>query len=331
MHQRTGLPSFVDALIPEGLGGNEALERIDAVLDWGRIGTLLEAVHAAPEGRPSYPPLTMLKIAILQQWYAASDPAMEEALRDRISFRRFVGLGWTDGTPDHSTISRFRKELTERGLGERLFAELSRQLEERGLLVKQGTLIDATIIEAQARRPSMGQGPGARSATDRDAAWTRKGGGAYFGYKAHVGMDEGSGLIRKALLTPANVNDTEVADRLLSGDEAAVYADKAYESKERRARLKSRGVKDRIMHRSHKNQRGLPHWQKRRNGLISRVRAPVEQVFGTLKRSYRYRQVRYMGLERNATELWLKCLAYNLRRAERLLFADAPVPGRSAP
>ena len=85
------------------------------------------------------------------------------------------------------------------------------------------------------------------------------------------------------------------------------------------------------MHRSHKNQRGLPHWQKRRNGLISRVRAPVEQVFGTLKRSYRYRQVRYMGLERNATELWLKCLAYNLRRAERLLFADAPVPGRSAP
>ena len=117
MHQRTGLPSFVDALIPEGLGGNEALERIAAVLDWGRIGTLLEAVHAAPEGRPSYPPLTMLKIAILQQWYAAADPAMEEELGDRSSCRRFVGLGWTDGTPDHSTISRFRKELTERGLG----------------------------------------------------------------------------------------------------------------------------------------------------------------------------------------------------------------------
>ena len=111
------------------------------------------------------------------------------------------------------------------------------------MLVKQGTLIDATIVAAQARRPSMGQGPGARSATDRDAAWTRKGGGAYFGYKAHVAMDEGSGLIRKALLTPANVNDTELADRLLSGDEAAVYADKAYESKERRARLKSRGAR----------------------------------------------------------------------------------------
>ncbi len=240
MHQRTGLPSLVDALIPEGLGGNETLERIDALLDWGRLGAVLETVHAAPEGRPSYPPLTMLKIAIRQQWYTASDPAMEEALRDRISFRSFVGLGWTGGTPDHSTISRFRKELTERGLAERLFAELSRQLEERRLLVKQGTLIDATIIEAQARRPSMGQGPGARSATDRDAAWTRKGGAAHFGYKAHVGMDAGSGLIRKALLTRANVNDTEVADSLVSGDEEAIYAE-AYESKERRARLKSRG------------------------------------------------------------------------------------------
>ena len=263
----------------------------------------------------------MIKVLLLQQWYDASDPAIEEALRDRISFRRFAGLGWDDGTPDHSTISRFRKHLTERGLAARVFAELGRQLEERGLLVKQGTLIDASIVEAQARRPSIGRGPGARSETDRDAAWTRKGGVSYFGYKAHLGMDEGSGLVRRARLTPANVNETEVADGLLAGDEAALYADKAYESKQRRARLRARGVKDRIMHRSHKNQRALPHWQKRRNALIARVRAPVEQVFGTLKRSYRYRRVRYLGLDRNATELWLKLTAYNLRRAERLLAA----------
>ena len=132
-------------------------------------------------------------------------------------------------------------------------------------------------------------------------------------------MDAGSGLIRQALLTPANVNDTEPADRLLAGDEAAVYADKAYDTKARRARLKSRGVKDRIMHRPNKHHPELPRWRRRRNVLISRVRAPVEQVFGTLKRSYGYRRVRYMGLEPNATELWLKCAAYNLRRAERLL------------
>ena len=331
MHQRTGLSTFVDAFVPEGLGVNETLERIDAMLDWERIGKVVAEIHAAPEGRPGYPPLTMVKIALLQQWYSASDPAMEEALRDRISFRRFVNLGWTDGTPDHSTISRFRKALTERGLTERLFAEVNRQFEKQRLLVKQGTLLDATIVQAQARRPSVEEGRGARSTTDPDAGWTKKGGASHFGYKAHLGVDGESGLIRKAELTSANVNDTEVAEALVSGDEAAVYADKGYESKERRAGLKARGIKDRIMHRSHKHQRALPHWQTRRNALIAPMRAPVEKVFGTLKRCYGYGRVRYMGLERNATELWLKCIAYNLRRAARLLSADVPALGRSAP
>ena len=331
MHQRTGLPTFVDAFVPEGLGVNETLERIDAIMDWERIGEVVADVHAAPEGRPGYPPLTMVKVLLLQQWYTASDPAMEEALRDRLSFRRFVNLGWTDGTPDHSTISRFRKALTEGGLMEQLFAEVNRQFEKQRLLVKKGTLLDATIVKAQARRPSVEEGRGARSTTDPDAGWTKKGGTSHFGYKAHLGVDEGSGLIRKAVLTSANVNDTEAADALVSGDEAAVYADKAYESKARRARLKSRGINDRIMHRSHKHQRGLPHWQTRRNALIAPVRALVEKVFGTLKRCYGYGQVRYMGLERNATELWLKCLAFNLRRAARLLFVDAPIPGQRAP
>lgn len=319
MHRQSGRPSFAEEWIPEELGRNDTLERIDAVLDWERIGAVVAVVHAAPAGRPAYPPLTMLKVMLLQQWYDASDPAMEEALRDRISFRRFAGLGWEDGTPDHSTISRFRKQLTERGLAERVFAELGRQLEERGLLVKQGTLVDATIVEAQARRPPHKRGPRARSETDRDAAWARKGPQAYFGYKAHIAMDAGSGLVRRALLTPANVNDTVPADGLLSGDERAVYADKAYDTKARRARLRARGVKDRIMHRPNKHHPQLPRWRRRRNALIARVRAPVEQVFGTLKRGYGYRRVRYMGLERNATELWLKCTAYNLRRAVRLL------------
>ena len=98
-----------------------------------------------------------------------------------------------------------------------------------------------------------------------------------------------------------------------------------------RARLRKCGINDRIMHRSHKNQRALPHWQARRNALIARARAPVEKVFGTLKRSYGYRQVRYMGIDRNSTELWLKCTAYNLRRAARLVYFDAPTLGLSAP
>lgn len=206
-------------------------------------------------------------------------------------------------------------------MAEKLFEELGRQLDEQGLIVKKGTLVDATLVEAQASRPSMYEGPGAKSRTDPDASWTKKGNKAYFGYKVHVGMDADSGLLRRAKLTPARVLDGEVADDLIIGDERAVYADKAYESRQRRERLKSMGINDRLMHRSHKNQAQLPHWQKRRNDLISRIRARVEKVFGTFKRTYGYVKVRYMGLQRNQTEMWLKCMAYNLRRAERLVFA----------
>ena len=318
MHRSMGDATLMDALLPAQVGRNARLEQVDAVLDWDRLATVVADLYAAPEGRPSYPPLLMVKVVLLQQWYSASDPEIEAALWDRLSFRRFVGLGLQDPVPDHSTISRFRAVLAERGLGERLFAEMTRQLDAAGFLVKAGTLLDATLVEAQARRPSMEEGPGAGSATDPDATWTRKGGRAHFGYKAHLGVDAKSGLIRQAVLTPAHVNESAVADTLISGDERAVYADKAYESKARRARLRAQGINDRIMHRSHKHQRALPYWQQRRNALIAARRAPVEQVFGTLKRSYGYRTVRYLGLARNALELWVKCLAYNLRRAARL-------------
>ena len=312
--------SFVEVLLPGRVGRNEKLERINEAVDWHKLGKVVKEIYAAPVGRPSYPSVVMVKIMMLQQWYEASDEAIEEALWDRVSFKRFVGLGMEEDVPDHSTISRFRKEVSERGLGRRLLKELMRQLDKKGLVVKAGTLLDATIVEAQVRRPSSPDHLGTKSETDPEAAWTRKGGKSHFGYKAHIGMDAGSGLIREAALTPANVNDTEVADELVSGDEAAVYADKAYGTKERSERLKSMHIKDRIMRRGNKHHPVLPRWERRRNQVISRLRAPVEKVFGTLKRSYGYRRVRYMGLQGNTTELFFKCMAYNLRRADRLLY-----------
>ena len=323
MHRPTSEQSFVAVLLPDRMGRNERLERIDAAIDWRQLAKVVDGVYAAPTGRPSYPPVVMVKVLLLQQWYDASDEGMEEALWDRVSFKRFVGLGMEDEVPDHSTISRFRKEVTDRGLGRRLFKELTRQLDKKGLVVKKGTLLDATIVEAQARRPSSREQPGGRSGTDPDARFTRKRGKSHYGYKAHIGMDAGSGLIREAVFTPANVNDTEVADSLVSGDEEAVYADKAYGSKQRSAWLKSIKIKDRIMRRADKHHPVLPPVEQRRNALIARLRAPVEQVFGTLKRTYGYRRVRYVGLERNATELFFKCMAYNLRRADRLLLGVA--------
>ena len=319
MHRETGPPTFVDAFMPEELGRNKRLDRIDEMLDWEPVGRLVSDIHSSTRGAPSYRPLVMVKVLLLEQWYSLSDPEMEEALGDRLSFRRFVGLGIEDGTPDHSTISRFRSKLGS-DKSAQLFEEINGQLTDHGLMVKEGTLMDATLVEAQVRRPSRQEGPGAKSSLDPDADWSysQRGSQTHFGYKVHVGVDQGSGLIRQAVLTPAKVYESEVADQLLSGDESAVYADRAYESKERRQRLSRQGIKDRIMHRSHKHQRELPYWQRRRNELIEPIRRAVEKVFGTWKRSYGYRRVRYRGLERNGVEMLFKAMAYNLRRADRI-------------
>jgi transposase, IS5 family len=132
-------------------------------------------------------------------------------------------------------------------------------------------------------------------------------------------VDQGSGLIRRAELTSAKLYESEVADALICGDERAIYADKAYEHGARRRRLKAAGVKDRIMHRSHKHQAALPHWQALRNKLISPIRSAIERIFGTFKRSYGYRRVRYRGLKANLLQLRLLCIAFNLRKADALL------------
>jgi len=149
-------------------------------------------------------------------------------------------------------------------------------------VLKQGALLDASLVEAQVRRPARGAGPGGRSERDPDASWTRKGGRAHFGYQAHLGVDQGSGLVRRAELHPAHVNESEVADGLIVGDEPAVYADRAYEHRERRRRLRAAGVKDRIKHRRHKHLGRLPHWQRRCNQLIERRRSAVERIFDTI-------------------------------------------------
>jgi IS5 family transposase len=315
MHRSSGQVGLLDGWLDPHLGRNERLDGIKAAIDWQAVDRLVSQLHAAPEGRKAYPPLVMVKALLLQQWYGLSDPRLEEALSDTLSFRRFVGLGLDDGTPDHSTVSRFRTALGAAGLDQALFDEIAGQLDRAGLMLKRGTLMDATIVAAQARKTSYAEGAGKKGTTDPDADWTRKGGKSHYGYKAHVGVDEGSGLIRRAILTPAKTYESEVADALIIGDEGAVYGDKAYEHKERRRRLRAAGIKDRIMHRSHKNQSGLPRWQQRRNTLIAPIRAAVERVFGTLKRGYGYTKVRYFSLSRNFTQLRLLAIAYNLRRA----------------
>jgi IS5 family transposase len=312
--------SLVEGFLPPGFGRNERLERISALIDWKPLEALAAQVRPGKDGRPPYEPVAMLKALLLQQWYGLSDPGFEEALLDRVSFRRFCGFGLDAATPDETTLCRFRNALKDAGLGEALFAEVLRQLDASGFVVKTGTLIDATLVRSSARTPPTGstpKGQESRAAADPDANWTRQGQNRrlFFGYKAHLGVDQGSGLVRSRVLTPAKVYESEVADRLICGDEKAVYADKAYEKKERRTMLKARGVKDRIQHRRHRWQKQLPRWQSVRNKLIGRVRGAVERTFAILKRRYGFERMRYAGLAANALHLDLTLIALNLRTA----------------
>ena len=149
-------------------------------------------LHGASDGAPAYPPLTMFKIVFLQQWYGLSDPQPEEAVRDRLSFRRFCGVPLDAETPDHSSIWRFRQTVEKLGLSEKLLAEVNRQLDARGLIVKRGTLVDATIIAAAVKRPPFEEGP--VNPRDPDASFTVKNDKTYFGYKAHSGGGRGKRL-----------------------------------------------------------------------------------------------------------------------------------------
>ena len=310
--KRTGQLSLAESLLGGSVGGAAgALDRIGGLVKWYRFERLLCGLRHDGPGRPGWPALVLYKALLLQSLYGLSDRELEEALADRLSFRRFCGLGLEDSVPDHAVLCRFRNLLIEKGLLEKLLAELDRQLDKAGLILRRGTMLDATLIEA-----SSAPGSGERLARDQDAAFggARKKGGFSFGYKAHVGVDEGSGLIRAVVTTPANVNDTVPADALILGDETAVWADAAYDTHTRRARLKAQGKKARIARRPNKHHPDLPQRLKRYNRLVARRRAAVETTFATWKNRMRLTRIRYVGLAKAQAQMMLATIAFNLRR-----------------
>jgi len=298
---------LADSIVRRRGKKSEWLDRLDVAIDWMALERIVASIYASREGGLAYPLLTYVKLLLLQQWYGLSDEGLEAAVDDRLSFRRFAGIPLAEAVPDHSSIWRFRKQLARRGL-----AEVNRQLDAKGLVLRRGTLIDATILEAAVRPP--GGGAGEVSERDPQAGWTRKNGRSRFGYKAHAAVDEGSGLVRAAVMTPADVHDSVPADDLVQGEEAAVYADKAYDSEQRRAGLRERGLEPWIMHKARRN-RPLRPWQVAFTKAVAPIRAGVERLFATMKRTYGYRQVRYLGLARNDGQLQVLCAAINLRRA----------------
>jgi IS5 family transposase len=312
--KRTGQPSFVDALLSTK-GGGGSLDRLGGLVKWYRFEKLVGHLRSETSpGRPGYPALVLFKALLLQSLYGLSDRELEEALDDRLSFRRFVGLSLEEPVPDHTVLNRFRNALAGEGLLEKLFAELDRQLDNAGVVLKRGTMLDATLIEAVSAPPGD-----RRAAKDPDAAFTRRQGkgGSTYGYKAHVGVDQGSGIIRSVITTPANVNDTVPADGLIRGDEQAVWGDAAYHTHAREAALKQRGMKARLMRRANKHH-PLSERMKRYNRLISRRRAQVETTFATWKNRMGLTRIRYVGLAKAAAQVLMAAMAFNLRRWAKL-------------
>lgn len=294
-----GQMSFADELVS---GAKNFFLEADRFVDWKPLEKELSGIYGSATGRPSYPLLLLFKTLLLQQWYNLSDPGLEDALTDRISFRRFVGLSLSDPVPDHSTISRFRSQLGDRY--ERLLSSLNGQLETRGFVVKRGTLIDASFVGSSTKKRTVDPETG--------AVWSRKA-DSHLGYKMHASVDQGSGLVRRVIVTAANVNETDVADALVMGDEKAVYADKAYDTHARRRGLKERGIFPGIMHRPNKHH-PLTKAQTLFNKQMVKLRMPVERIFGILKLHYRLRRTRYIGLTRTAVQITLACMAMNIKR-----------------
>lgn len=315
-------PTFTDASLVD-LGGPRTtafLQRCEKLIPWEELAGSIR--HLFPDhpgaGRPYWPAVTMLKCVMLQKWFDLSDPQAEEQLRDRISFRRFVGLSFDDRTPDETTFVNFRKALREAGCASTLFDKVVSILNDKGLILKQGTIVDATIIDAPMGQKVKGEDGFERHTRDRCATYTKNHGTLRHGYKAHIATDT-RGMITDWMFDTAKVHDSQHIDTLTKDETLAVYADSAYSSKDRRQRLADDGVTDRIVHKRVRGQTELTAEQKRHNTTCSKVRAFVEHPRAWMVRQMGYVAVRYRGLSRNALDFSLTAIAYNFKRSFHLL------------
>jgi IS5 family transposase len=289
------------------------LKEMDQVVPWAGILGLIEPHYPkAGNGTQPMPMGTMLRIYFMQQWFNLSDPAMEDALYDSESMRRFAGIELVDdAVPDESTILRFRHLLEQHQLTQRIFGLVRGLLEKKRLLLKSGTIVDATIIEAP---PSTKNEAKAR---DPQMRQTKKGKDWHFGMKAHVGTDR-NGLVHSLVTTDAAQSDVSQLPKLLHGKERELYGDQAYWSELHRHAAKERGVRYRVNRRPHPT-RPLTEYDRKLNRLRSATRARCEHAFHVVKTLWGFRKVRYRGLAKNTARLFTAFALANLYLVRRRL------------
>lgn len=291
------------------------LSEMEQIIPWQQLAEAIAPYYpkAQGAGRPPVGLERMLRIHFIQHWFALSDPAAEEALYDSRAMRQFVGIDLgREPVPDETTICKFRHLLERHDLGEKLFHLVNEYLQENGMKVSRGTIVDASIINAPSSTKNK------KKQRDPDMHQTRKGNQWYFGMKAHIGVDSRTKLIHHAAATAANVHDSVILEDLLHGEETRVWGDSAYAGKKAVLAEHAPDAKDFTQRKAHRH-RPLSDEDKARNRNKSRIRCRVEHVFGIMKGQFGFKKVRYRGLTKNAHHLFVSCTLVNLVIAKKTL------------
>ena len=354
MQKVSKAPSFSDYAIQNRKIKNVFFDQVNKVVSWEPIEKEIAKHYkkgTSVDGRPSYSGLLLFKLNLLQTWYGLSDYEVEAQANDSISFTRFLGLQLEDSIPDHSVISRFRTQLIERNAYEKLFQIINQQLEQHGVVVRTGAIVDASITDSP-RKPKgnkevavvtdreetnvagqklLTETNGIKGAikvasgVDTEAAWIKKGKKLRYGYKKHVCTDI-EGMILSVVTTAANESDiVHLLDTIEGADlkeGTRVRADKGYSSQGNRDGLKAKKFKSGIMHKAGKK-KPLGEWQTKFNKAISKTRFRIERTFGGIKLWFKAGQCRYVGRNKTHSQHLLEAMAYNIYRAPNMVFIKA--------
>ncbi len=320
MNKQLSLSGLTDELAQVRTSKKEFLEQMDSIIPWGEWqGIIKPSYYKGERGNKPYPLETMLRIYAVQNLYELSDMGVKMEVIDSRAFSEFCGVDSSNQVPDGDTIGRFRVLLEKHGLQEQLFSQVVSMLQERGLMLKKGTIVDSTLIAASSSTKNR------ERKRDPEAHQTKKGNNWHFGFKAHIGVDKDTGLVHHLETTAANVHDVTVTQSLLTGEEEVVYGDSGYLGAEKREDAITRNkagkkIRYKINRRPSQSKNNTLRSRgqiKRREREKSSVRAKVEHVFGVVKGLFGYRKTRYKGRRKQSAKLHMMFALANLYLADK--------------
>jgi len=336
-------PTFADSICDNRVRKIKSVffRQMNDLLDWKSISDEIDKHYvkrANAVGAPAYEGLLLFKMCLLQTWYGLSDYEVEDRVNDSISFGYFCGLTIEQAAPDHSTVSRFRKALTEAKAYDPLFKLINGQLEQHKIIVKTGAIVDASVVDTplrpkgktnyqvtQDREEEVQVEKDYAKSVDDDASWLKKRGKFHFGYKKHYVVDM-EGLVLGILTTNASTNEIANLEQVLDTadlpENIPLLADKGYKSAKNDELLKNRNLKNRILKKAKKNQ-PLTHWEKKFNKFVGKTRFKVERTFGSIKIWFNGGEARYRGIEKMHTQNVMEAIAYNLYRSPGIIASNS--------